>query len=119
MLTLWHPARAFAKFIELDMTKATTGCELAQPKRKLKWTEILNQYKSMKQLANLINTVNGDILTFFLCSSILGYGLQLAEMFKEFKDPNWRQVVLQVFNIISDIIVYALAAHLCEKVILQ
>lgn len=113
MLTLWHPARVFAKSVQVD---GIQGYQLTLLEKKQKWEEILNQFEAMRNLSKLINKVNGNIMTLFLCGSILGYGIQLNQILTEINEHAWRRTVMQVCEMVSDVLVYAFAAQICHNV---
>lgn len=116
ILTLWHPARSFAKSLTLDMGEMGKGSEWTKLDRKEKWAEFLKRYKSMRDLATLINAVVGNIVTLYLCSSIISYGLQLDQALTEFENPKWRRMFMYGFNFITDVLVYILGAQVCHNV---
>lgn len=113
---LWHPAKAFAISIRKDMNETSEKSQWIKEDRKAKWTEFLGKYKLLKELVTLVNRAIGNIVTLYLCGSILAYGLQLDHIFTEFEHPNWRRVIVYVFSLSSDIFVYLLDAQICQNV---
>lgn len=122
VLTLWHPAKAFAKSLQVEIYKAKgasqnlTGNESS---RSIRCAEILDQYTSMKELSHLINNLVGHSVTLLLCTSILGYGIQLDEILTEIRNPNWTRIVTIFLYFLVDLITYGVSAGVCHKVHVQ
>lgn len=116
VLTLWYPTRAFARCLKEDMDKTKVENYWVKQDRKAKWVEILHQYKLLREVAALINSAVGSLLTLTLCGSILTYGLRLDQIFTEFENPSWRNIIIYGFTTAVDVLVYCLGAQLCENV---
>lgn len=83
------------------------------------WATILKQYKAMKELANLINSLFGTSFTLFLVNVILDFAISFDEIFVEGTNPDWSKFIGVVFYFFNTCIILGLSAGACHQVVIK
>lgn len=80
------------------------------------WTIVLERYKAMKELANLINSLLGTSFTLFLVNIILDFAISFDEIFVEGTNADWSKFLGVVYYFCNTCGILGLSAGACHQV---
>lgn len=119
VLTLWSKTEMFTFSILLKNRKNIDIFQIKKSARRSSnnpWPEIYEEYKSLRQLSDLINTVFGSNALIFLIEVILDYGISMDGAFVDKKRTDWFQkFTLGFYFFLTFPAVLGFSGDICHK----